>query len=107
MRELYELLKDAIQNKKIVSGIYKRKLRIMCPHTLGTKNGRPQALFYQFAGESTSGLDPDGSPGNWRCMFLSELSDVTSSESHGKWHTAPNHSRPQTCVGVIEVEVAI
>ena len=65
---------------------------------MGTKGPakRQQALFYQFDGHSSSGLGPDGSPGNWRCMFLDELSDVSAEQ--GEWHTAPNHTRPQTCV---------
>jgi hypothetical protein len=99
----YEIVRDAIVNRKIVTATYRGKKRVLCPHVIGTKNGRRQALFYQFAGESSSGLGPDGDPENWRCMFLDELSAVTAEV--GDWHTAPNHSRPQTCVGQIDVEV--
>lgn len=102
---VYDIVRDAILNKKIVTATYRGRKRIMCPHTLGTKRGRPQALFYQFAGESSSGIGPDGDPENWRCMFLDELSDVDSI-ADGGWHTAPNHSRPQTCVDTIDVEVS-
>jgi hypothetical protein len=101
---VYEIIRDAILNRKVITATYRGKTRIMCPHTLGTKNGRQQALFYQFAGESTTGLGPDGDPENWRCMFLVELSNVAS-QATNEWHTAPNHSRPQTCVGQIDVEV--
>lgn len=101
----YEILRDAIANKKIVTATYRGKVRVMCPHTLGTKRGRQQALFYQFAGESNTGLGPDGDPENWRCMFLDEMSNLSSREAKGEWHTAPNHSRPQTCVDQIDVEV--
>lgn len=75
----------------------------MCPHVLGTKNGRQQSLFYQFAGESSTGLEPDGSGKNWRCIFIDSLQDVATKT--GEWHTAPNHSRPQSCVDNIDVEV--
>jgi hypothetical protein len=102
----YETVKDAILNRKIITATYKDRVRVMCPHTLGTKRGRQQALFYQFAGESNSGLGPEGDPENWRCMFLDELYGVTSQDAKGVWHTAPNHSRPQTCVDHIDVEVA-
>ena len=98
-----ELVKFAIQNKKIVRGTYRQRERVMCPHVLGTKYGRQQALFYQFDGYSSSGLHPDGSGVNWRCMFLDELGDISLED--GAWHTAPNHSRPQTCVDDIDVEV--
>ena len=96
----YEIIRHSIENRLIVIATYRKRKRVMCPHVLGTKNGRPQALFYQFSGESSSGLGKDGDPGNWRCMFLSELSDVTSEE--GEWHTAPNRSRPQTCVDDVD-----
>ena len=102
---VYQIVKDAILNKKTVIASYRDKTRYMCPHVLGTKRGRQQALFYQFAGESSSRLGPDGDPENWRCMFLDELSNVSSADAKGEWHTAPNHSRPQTCVDQIDVEV--
>lgn len=103
---VYEIIRDAILNKKIITATYRGRVRIMCPHTLGTKHGRQQALFYQFAGDSNTRLGPDGDPQNWRCMFIDEL-QIVSSEEGGQWHTAPNHSRPQTCVEEIDVEVAI
>lgn len=103
---VYEIIRDAILNKKIITATYHQRVRVMCPHAIGTKNGRPQALFYQFAGDSSTGLGPDGDPSNWRCMFLSDLSEVSSQEAKGAWHTAPNHSRPQTCVGQMDLEVA-
>ncbi len=104
---VYEIISDAIQNRKIVTATYRNRPRVMCPHVLGTKRGRQQALFYQFAGDSSSGLGPDGDPENWRCMFLDELSDVSSGDAQGEWHTAPNHSRPQTCVDHIEAVVKL
>ena len=102
---IYEIVEDAIVNHKIITATYRDRIRIMCPHVLGTKRGRQQALFYQFAGDSSSGLGPDGDPENWRCMFLDELSNVNSADAKGEWHTAPNHSRPQTCVDQIAAEV--
>lgn len=103
MASVYDIVRDAIIGKKIVTATYRGRERVMCPHVLGRKRGRQQALFYQFAGESSTGLGPDGDPENWRCMFLDELSNVSSAK--GEWHTAPNHSRPQTCVDQIEVVV--
>jgi hypothetical protein len=78
---------------------------VMCPHVLGlNKQGIQQALCYQFAGESKSRpIMPDGSPDNWRCIEIAKFLDVEIFD--GPWHTAPNHSRPQTCVFRIDVEV--
>jgi hypothetical protein len=38
-------------------------------------------------------------------MALEELSDVTLVD--GEWHSAPNATRPQSCVGDIDVEVEL
>ena len=101
---VYELVRHAIIEKKIVVATYKRRRREMCPHTLGSTNGKKQALFYQFAGDSERGLGPDGSDENWRCITLINLRDVELVE--GEWHTGSGHSQPQTCVKRIDVEVA-
>jgi hypothetical protein len=53
-------------------------------------------LCYQYGGESESGLGPPGSPANWRCIVLAELSGVAL--LHEPWRTAPNHSRPASCI---------
>ena len=100
----YQIVRDAIINKKQITAFYDGHPREMCPHVIGTKNGREQALFYQFGGSSKSGLQPAGSGANWRCIPIEGLQQVSSKD--GGWHTAPNHSRPQTCVDVIDVEVS-
>jgi hypothetical protein len=101
----YNLIRNAIINKQQVIATYNGYVREMCPHVLGLKNGRQHALFYQFAGGSSKGLDPSNPRVNWRCVFVDELSNVSVRE--GLWHSADNHSRPQTCVGTIDVEVDI
>ncbi len=100
----YGTIHDAIKNKQVVRATYRGRVRVMCPHVLGTKNGRKQVLCYQFGGSSSSGLRPDGSGENWRCMVLDGLSNV--SVERGPWRTAPNHSRPQTCVDDVHIEVS-
>ena len=59
-------------------------------------------LCYQYAGQSGSGLQPAGSPANWRCIAVEKLSRVELLED--AWNTAPNHSRPQTCVVEVDVD---
>lgn len=99
----YDIIKEAILQKRQINAYYNKHYREMCPHVIGLKNGVPHALFYQFGGTSSSELAPIGSPDNWRCIFVDKLSEVESKE--GSWYTAPNHSRPQTCVDQIDVEV--
>jgi hypothetical protein len=43
-----------------------------------------------------------GDQDNWRCVPLRGLTNVSAKE--GPWHSAPNHTRPQTCVSQIDVE---
>ena len=100
----FELIHQAMQSRKIVLATYNGYERAMCPHTLGYKNGREKALFYQFAGDSKSGLGEIGSPENWRCLFVEQLSDVRIEE--GEWHTSSGgHMRPQPCVDDVVAEV--
>lgn len=121
MASVYQIVRNAILNKQQIVAVYHGYPREMCPHVVGIKRGKPatmgkrgrpgrpatddeaHALLYQFAGGSQSGLQPAGSPANWRCVKISELQNVAARP--GPWHTAPNHSRPQTCVDQIDVEV--
>jgi hypothetical protein len=102
--EAYQLVRSAILAKRIIVARYNGHVREMCPHVIGYgPSGNEQALFYQFGGGSSTGIGPDGSRDNWRCIRLDGLRDIKIVD--GPWHTAPNHSRPQTCVQEIDVEV--
>jgi hypothetical protein len=103
LEAIYELVKTAATCKQPIVAIYHGRKRLLCPHRLGwNKEGRPQALCYQYGGESRSGLESEGSPANWRCVALEMLSRVELLE--GSWRTAPNHSRPQSCVARVDVD---
>jgi hypothetical protein len=100
----YMLVRQAILERKAVFAIYGGLYRELCPHAIGTKDGKEQALCYQFGGRSRSRLiQPDGSPDNWRCIEISELRDASIHES--AWHTAPACTRPQWCVDSIDIEL--
>jgi hypothetical protein len=73
------------------------------PAPAGTEQGRQlRALCYQYGGESQSGLKPMGSPDNWRCIALDKLKGVEL--LNGMWQTAPNHSRPASCIVDADVD---
>jgi len=94
---------SAVVGKRPIAAVYHGRHRLLCPHRLGrNKEGKPRVLCYQYGGESESGLEPVGSPANWRCVALEKLSGVKLLE--GAWRTAPNHSRPQTCVAEVDVD---
>jgi hypothetical protein len=104
-RSVYQLVRDAILNRQQIVATYQGHVREMCPHVIGTKNGRERALFYQFGGSTSSGHIVPGSTANWRCILIDGLSGVSARD--GEWKTADNHSRSQTCVDEIDVEVEI
>ena len=89
--------------KRPIRATYHGRDRWFCPHRLGRNHkGHIRLLCYQYAGESGSGLQAAGSPANWRCIALEKLSRVELLEC--VWQTAPNHSRPQTCVAEVDVD---
>jgi hypothetical protein len=104
VEDIYRLVWAAVANKRPMRAMYKDRPRLFCPHRLGRNQaGQRRVLCYQYGGESESGLAPVGSPANWRCIVLEKLRAVELLE--GSWKTAPNHSRPGTCVIEADVDV--
>jgi|SRR5688572_399794 hypothetical protein len=104
VEDIYGLIRRAVTERQPISALYDRLPRLLlCPHRLGRNSARQaRVLCYQYGGESSTELEPSGSLANWRCMKLEKFSRVEVLE--GLWHTAPNHSRPQTCVTDMDVD---
>ena len=102
LTDVYELIRTAVLERKQVVATYNGHRRELCPHVLGTKEGRRQALFFQFGGGSSSAL-PQG--GEWRCIPVDGLEDVVVRD--GPWHTSFGHHYPETCVDEIDVAVVV
>lgn len=82
-----ELIRTAIRQKRQIHGVYQNRRRELCPHALGRDDdGEWKLVAYQFGGESSQRLSPDGSADNWRCLFVSRLQHVELVK--GPWHTA-------------------
>jgi hypothetical protein len=97
VEEIYRLVWTAVANNQPIEANYQGRYRLFCPHRVGrNREGQLRVLCYQYGGDSQSGLGPLGSPANWRCVALEKLSRVKTVE--GAWCTAPNHSRPTSCV---------
>ncbi len=102
-QEVYRILRAAVESRRPISAVYHNRHRLFCPHRLGlNKDGLPRVLCYQYEGESESGLKPMGSPDNWRCFALDQLRSVELLD--GPWQTAPNHSRPASCIVDADVD---
>ena len=77
VEEIYGLVWTAVANKQPIGANYQGRYRLFCPHRLGwNREGQLRVLCYQYGGESRSGLEPVGSPANWRCVVLEKLSSV-------------------------------
>jgi hypothetical protein len=103
VEDIYRLVWTAVAGKRAIGALYNGRPRLFCPHRLGrTRDGQLRVLCYQYGGASETGLEPAGSFANWRCVVLEKLRRVELLDD--EWHTAPNHSRPQTCVVVADVD---
>ena len=96
---VYRLFRDAIIGRQQITCYYQGLYRELFPHVLGHKRGQETALTYQFAGQSASGLPPDG---EWRCLLLAQVQNAQCRD--GTWHSRP-HTQPQTCIDIINVQV--
>ncbi len=65
-----ELLRAAIEQKRLIRLVYKGNLRIIEPHDYGIHNGSVKLLAYQVGGSSSGRLP------NWRWMEVNLISDV-------------------------------
>ncbi len=101
--DLYRIVREAVESRSPMAVVYHNQRRLLCPHRLGrNKEGHLRVLCYQYGGESQSGLMPVGSPANWRGMALDQLSRLELLDS--AWRTAPNHSRPASCIVTTDVD---
>ena len=103
MTHTYDLIREAILEKKQVVAYYHGKLREMCPHVIGYKNGREKALFYQFGGRSKRAGGITAASAEWRVMFIDELSDV--SIRSGSWQTSKDYSGPGNNFDLVDVVI--
>ncbi len=104
VEDMYRLIWTTIRQTSSPSTPFtKNGSELFCPHRLGRNRwGQLRVLCYQYGGDSESGLAPAGSPENWRCVVFEKLRKVELLD--GSWKTAPNHSRPATCVVEADID---
>jgi hypothetical protein len=96
----YQLFRRAILRRQQIICTYQGCYREICPHVLGHTAGHEMALTYQFGGQSTSGLPPEG---EWRCLNLAQVKNMRLRD--GPWHTGRSHTSTQTCVEIVDLDV--
>jgi hypothetical protein len=95
----YKLFAEAIRKRQQVHCSYGGYRRAICPIVLGHGKGEEMALVFQFGGESSSGLPPQG---EWKCLRLAKVEDPELRE--GAWHAGASHRLPQSCVEVVDMD---
>lgn len=102
---LYNLLADAILNKKVITAIFDGHPRVLSPHTIGLNSqGEEQALFCQHGGSSKEdGIITPQHP-YWRCMPIAKLENVQV--INDRFHTIRvNGTNRSNCVPEVHIEV--
>lgn len=105
-----ELIRLAIAEKRAIFAHYDGFPRYLCPHMIGQKLGKLNALCYQFAGRGSKGeiktpsVPLDGPPELWRCMEVEKFQKLEVQEV-GLWYTCRKHTETSTCADRILAEV--
>ena len=99
----WAVLEQALLQRKPVAVRYQGRERILCPHVLGYKNGRPRVLAYQAGGATSQGRLPDNPRQRWRSLLVDEIEDPRLVD--GPWESADNYSTSTN--GIDEVALAI
>jgi hypothetical protein len=96
-------LARALDERRSVRASYHGARRILCPHVLGWKNGRPKVLAYQVGGTTTRGTLPADPRQCWRSMYVDEIEDPVITDD--PWETADNYRRNFNGIDHVEVEI--
>jgi hypothetical protein len=99
-------LEAALRERRPVRLSYHGHERVVCPHALGWKSGRPLLLGYQAGGWTSSGaLHPDPRK-RWRCLFVDEVEYVVA-EAATAWESADNYDHATPFASIDTVAVAV
>jgi hypothetical protein len=101
----WALLERALIERTPVQVRYHGHQRVLCPHALGWKHGRPKMLAYQTGGTTSHGPLPDNPHQRWRSMFVDEIEDPVITD--GLWQSANNHSPNSNCIDDLEIAISI
>lgn len=85
-----EALIAALVDRRAVVVAYHGRRRVVCPHAIGSKDGRAMLLAYQIGGETSTGSLPSDPARRWRCLYIDEIDDVAGDD--GLWQSAPNYN---------------
>ena len=97
----WTVLHAALADRHAVRARYHDRLRVLCPHALGWKNGRPKVLVYQAA---IIGGTPERDAQGWRSLFVDEIHDAVVSDD--RWHSAKNYTPHTTGIDILAAAIS-
>jgi hypothetical protein len=100
-------LEAALRQRRPVRVTYHGRQRLICPHALGWRLGRPMLLGYQTGGQTSTGALPSDPRRRWRCMFVDEVDHVLAADPASPWQTADNYNSSHPFPAIDAVTVAI
>lgn len=100
-------LQTALRQRRPVVVSYHDKQRLLSPHALGWKNGRPMLLGYQTGGQTTTGTLPTNPRQRWRCLYIDEIDQITAADQATAWGTADNYNPAHPFPAIDEIAIAI
>ena len=100
-------LETALRQRRPIRVSYHGKQRLICPHALGWKNGRPMLLGYQTGGQTTTGTLPADPRQRWRNFFVDDIDHVAPAEPASPWQTADNYNHTRPFNAIDELAIAI
>jgi hypothetical protein len=102
----WDVLEGALRQRRPVHVSYHGRRRLLCPHALGWKDGRPMLLGYQTGGQTSTGALPADPRQRWRCLFVDEVEHVLV-DMNAPWGTADNYNPAQPFRAIDQVALAV
>ena len=100
-------LEDALRQRRPVRLSYHGRLRTVCPHALGWKNGKAMLLAYQVGGQTSTGSLPADPRQRWRNLFVHEIDHVDAPEPSSTWETADNYNPANPFNAIDHLSIAV
>ncbi len=76
LEDKIEKIEGSMDERKSISAYYGNYYRELSPYVCGIKKEDHQCLYYQYAGETSSGAIEGHSQRNWKCMKTKKLEDI-------------------------------
>jgi hypothetical protein len=95
----WNVLHASLAERRPVRARYHGRLRVLCPHAIGWKNGRAKVLVFQTAVIHAASSDPVG----WRSMFVDEIEDADLADD--SWQTAHNYTPHTTGIDTLSAAI--